>query len=363
LENETKRNLEVLWLMNNLHPDHWTISDFRKSNKDLIKAITIDFRRFLKDSGYIKGQSVSTDGTKIKAYASRETLSLKLIEKKLAQAEKEIERYFAQLNDQDAIENEQSEMLSTSDELKHQIADLQDQVASLQSQKKLLETLGCESLAPADPDAKVMKTKDGFLPSYNVQATVDNASHLLTSCEVTDNPNDFHSLQENAHTLKEQLDIVPETYLADGGYANEEQIQSLEEQGIECIVAFPDEPESKKVQRDNGIVFTYDQKADCFHCSQGKTLLLAGRNCKKKNHFFNRYQCKECKECPVKQYCTTSETGRTVYRRINGEWLENYRKKLKTKAFREKFKKRKCVAEHPFGTMKRILLLIFSLNH
>jgi transposase len=352
LENETKRNLEVIWLMSNLQPDHWTISDFRKENKELLKEITISFRKFLKDSDYIKGKSVSTDGTKIKAYASRQTLSLKMIEKKLAQAEKEIERYFSKLNENDALENEQEEMLATSDELKQQIADLQKQVATLQSQKALLEGLDRQSLAPADPGARVMKTKDGFLPAYNIQTTVDNDSHFITSCETTDYQNDFHSLEENVHTLKEQLDIVPKICLADGGYANEEQIQSLEKQGIECIVPFADEPESKKIQQDNGVTFTYDEKADCFHCSQGKTLSLVERNCKKKKHFFNKYQCKKCNECPVKQYCTTSKTGRTMYRRLNGEWLNNYKEKSKTKEFKQKFKKRKCVVEHPFGTMK-----------
>ncbi|MDR1864158.1 MAG: transposase [Bacteroidales bacterium] len=36
LENETKRNLEAIRLMNSLRPDHWTISDFRKNNKNQI---------------------------------------------------------------------------------------------------------------------------------------------------------------------------------------------------------------------------------------------------------------------------------------------------------------------------------------
>jgi hypothetical protein len=295
---------------------------------------------------------VSTDGSKIKAYASRDTLSLKLIDKKLAQAEKEIDRYFSQLNEQDAIENEQAEMLATSHELQHQISDLQVKIKELQLQKELLESLGLESFVPADPDARVMKTKDGFLPAYNIQATVDNDSHFITSCEVTDSPNDFHALEANAHTLKDQLDLVPETYLADNGYANEEQIQSLEKQGIDCIVSFSDEPESKKVQRDNGVAFSYDEKADCFTCSQGKTLSLVGKNCKKKNHFYNKYQCRACSACPIKQYCTTSNTGRIIYRRLNGEWLKAYREKSKTKEFKAKFSKRKCVVEHPFGTMK-----------
>ena len=355
LEKETKRNLEVIWLMNNLRPDHWTISDFRKENKELIKQITIDFRKFLKDSGYINGKSVSTDGSKIKAYASRETISLKLIEKKQARIEKEIERYLNQLNENDAAENEQEEMLATSDELKREISYLKKQVEELGSQKELLEALGRESLAPSDPEAKVMKTKDGFLPAYNVQSTVDNASHFITSCEVTDYPNDFHSLEENASKLKEQLDIVPDIYIADGGYSNEEQIKTLESQGIECIVSFPSEPESKKVQRDNGIRFTYDEKLNCFHCSQGKALVLIEENCPKGNHLYNIYQCKECSGCAVKQHCTTSKTGRTISRRVDGEWINEYKEKSKTKEFKEKFKTRKCVVEHPFGTMKYLM--------
>jgi len=352
LENETKRNLELIWLIQNLHPDHWTISDFRKENKKQIKEITIGFRKFLKDSGYIKGKSVGTDGTKIKAYASRKYLSFKLIEKKLEQVEKEIERYFTQLKENDAIENEQSEMLETSNELQHQIADLQRQVEELQSQRNLLTTLDCEALVLADPAAKVMKTKDGFLPAYNVQTTVDNDSHFIMSCEATDYPTDFHLLEENVNTLKEQLDIKPEICLADGGYANEEQIQSLEKQGVECIVYFQDEPESKKVQRDNGINFIYNEKTDSFNCSQGKTLLLVLKNCKRKNHFYNKYQCKECGQCPLKQHCTVSKTGRIIYRRLNGNWLNNYKVKSKTKEFKDKFRIRKCVVEHPFGTMK-----------
>ena len=48
LEAETYRNMEVIWLLGNLRPDHKTISDFRKDNKEAIRTVTLDFRRFLK---------------------------------------------------------------------------------------------------------------------------------------------------------------------------------------------------------------------------------------------------------------------------------------------------------------------------
>jgi transposase len=352
LERETRRNLEVIWLMQGQRPKYWTISNFRKDNKALIKKITIDFRRFLKDSDYIKGESLSTDGTKIKANASRSILSIKLIDKKVSRIEEDIERYLSQLSKNDAMEEQHAEMLAANDALKSQITRLEKQLQELESQKQLLEMTDRETLAPADYDARIMKTKDGFLPAYNVQGTVCNDSHLIVSCIATTNPNDYHSLEENITTSVKEVGIVPKTILADSGYANEEQIQSLEQQKIDCFVPFPDEPESKKIQRQKGITFVYDEQANCFHCSQGKQLVSVQKNLKRKNRICNKYQCKECHNCPVREHCTTSKTGRIIYRRVDGEWLVNYKQRTRTKEFKEKYKERKNTIEHLFGTMR-----------
>jgi transposase len=355
LETETLRNMEVMWLLNNLHPDHWTISNFRKDNKEAIKWVTLEFRRFLRDSGYLSAKSISTDGTKVKAYASRDTLSIKLIDKKLANLENQIERYLEQLSRNDTGENDDSEPLLSNEALQKAIIALQGDTEELKSLKQLIESLSRTSIAPADLEARVMKTKDGFLPAYNVQTTVDNTNHFITSCEVTDNPNDFHLLQSNIHTLQEQLGVLPEEVLADAGYANEEQIQQLEEQGIDCIVAFPGESKKTKEQRDNGIIFTYDQQVDCYTCPQGHQLRLVTKHCKKKSHYYNHYQTKDCDGCPQRAQCTQSKYGRTVFRRQDGQWIENYRQRQHTTPFKERFKQRKNVVEHPFGTIKYLM--------
>ncbi|NOX64474.1 MAG: transposase, partial [Chlorobi bacterium] len=72
LESESKRNIELMWLLGNLRPDHWVISNYRKENGKSIKHVTKEFRKFLKSSGYIEGKTVAIDGTKIKAYASKD---------------------------------------------------------------------------------------------------------------------------------------------------------------------------------------------------------------------------------------------------------------------------------------------------
>jgi hypothetical protein len=139
----------------------------------------------------------------------------------------------------------QKAQLEPSDKLKLQLAGLQAQMATWQSQKALLESLGRESLALSEPEAKIVKTKDGFLPAYNVQTTVDNDSHFITTCEVTDYANDYHCLKENVETLTEQLGIAPRIVLADAGYANEEDIQALEKK-LRVTSPFRTSPNSKR---------------------------------------------------------------------------------------------------------------------
>jgi len=95
----------------------------------------------------------------------------------------------------------------------------------------------------------------------------------------------------------------------------------------------------KKIERENGITFTYDEKTDTFQCPQGKKLLLIAKNRKFGKHFYNKYRCKECDQCPVKQKCTASKKGRMVLRRLDGEWLGAHKEKSKTKEFKEKLKK------------------------
>lgn len=82
LETETYRNLELLWLMEGLQPDHWTICEFRRNNKQLIKDLLKSFRRFLIDEGLASGEKLVFDGSKMKAYASRDMLNSEGIRKK-----------------------------------------------------------------------------------------------------------------------------------------------------------------------------------------------------------------------------------------------------------------------------------------
>ena len=90
LERESYRNIELIWLLGELHPDHWTICSYRRENKEQIRFASLEFKKFLKSEGYIDGKTVAIDGSKFKAYTSREMLTVKSIERRLTKINEKV---------------------------------------------------------------------------------------------------------------------------------------------------------------------------------------------------------------------------------------------------------------------------------
>jgi hypothetical protein len=105
LVRETLRNIELLWLMEGIQPDHWTICEFRSDNAQLVKDVLKTFRRFLLDEEYASGKKLVFDGSKIKAYASRDMLNSDDIRHKLENLDKSIADYLSRLGDNDSSED------------------------------------------------------------------------------------------------------------------------------------------------------------------------------------------------------------------------------------------------------------------
>ena len=94
LEIETKRNLEVMWLINTITPDHGTISAFVKDNKNAFENIFRKISLLLKGWGLIDGKLIAIDGTKIKASNSKNKyLNLSTLDKKIEYIDSKINQY------------------------------------------------------------------------------------------------------------------------------------------------------------------------------------------------------------------------------------------------------------------------------
>lgn len=362
LESETYRNIELMFLLEGLKPDHKTISDFRKDNPKAIKMFTLGFRKFLIGEKYATGKLMATDGTKLKANTSRNSMTLEKVNNKLIYCESDLSKYLEQLENNDIVDELEenianlSEKAQVDDSLLKKIVALEKEVARLEQIKKELETRDLKSIYPSDPDAKTMKDKSGFMPGYNVQSTVDAKHHMIVQMDVTDKQNDIDCLENNVNAVKEQVGLTPETLLADTGYGNEDQLKELiENQKMIVVVPIQERGNQKKLKEKEGISFKYNEEEDCFYCSEGKKLKKTHNCVKYEGKSYKKYQGKECEGCSKKSKCTRSKIGRVISKRIDDEFITNYKAFLESKENKDLSKKRKTLVEHHHGTIKNWL--------
>ena len=106
-ERESHRNIEVLWLIVELKPDHKTIANFRKDNKKAIKAAFRRFSMICGELGLISKEVVAFDGSKFRACNGRTQYHSKgKLAKKLAHYGEAVEKYMNLLEQCDKEEDE-----------------------------------------------------------------------------------------------------------------------------------------------------------------------------------------------------------------------------------------------------------------
>ena len=119
LEVEAKRNLELMWLVNAITPDHGTIAGFVQKNKTAFRKVLRDLTLILKGWGLIDGKLVAIDGTKIRVQNSRHNcITQSGLEKKIAYAEEQIEKYLTAIERSNGTDVSIKEKLEAYRELK-----------------------------------------------------------------------------------------------------------------------------------------------------------------------------------------------------------------------------------------------------
>lgn len=369
LENECKRNIELKWLLGNLQPAYWVISQFRTHHKDMIEKVWKQFRKFLRSHEYIDLKTVAIDGTKLKANAKKEMLTIDGLKRMIASTDKQLEEYLEQLKLNDKSDDilEEYETIADSDNLqKHlieKIAQLEEKIEKLTNYKAKMELAGLDRLSPTDEEAKLMRSRYGLIPAFNGQFAVDSKHKLIADFLLTDDEADTHQAKPMIESINEAYDELPDEALTDKGYYFPDDIESMEKLGVDMYVSVPSEPKDE-----SGISFKYDAEKQIYVCSEGKELHLVQKNVKKRSSIVDKYQGTGCDGCLLREKCTKAkaENGRTIYRHINQEYRDKYKEKMKTRKSKLKMYLRKCLVEHPFGTIKnwtgKIQLLLRGLE-
>jgi len=154
LEKECKRNLELIWLTQDLKPSYHTIADFRKNNPKALKQVFKEFLLLCKNINLIGAGLKAVDGAFLRANASKNQLLMKnTIKKDLLKIEQEIENYLQSLEYADK-ETQSSNIIK---KLPKDLRKLKYKQEELSSNLKLLEDMDKTQYNKTDPDASLMR--------------------------------------------------------------------------------------------------------------------------------------------------------------------------------------------------------------
>lgn len=341
LEKETHRNIEVMWLMRKLKPDHKTISDFRSNNCQALKEVFKEFGILCDRLGLFNEKIVAIDGSKFKANNSIDNcISQNILKKRIKRLEEEIEQYLEETENNDKLEQSASLKRKHTQKLKYYNKKMEE----YQKEYQHLKENGLTQITTTDPESRLI----GDQVSYNIQTAVSEKHKLIVDFDVTNDINDLQQLSHIAIMAKETLNVDCLQVIADKGYYSNIEI-------VECLKnnITPYVYKQKPSHKNQGYLkenFAYNPIKNIYTCPEGKELSFM-RRIKYPNGSTNyQYQGRECKKCPVKDKCTKSKRGRIIERYEKEAIVqENF---LYTQKNKEMFKKRKGTAEGPFGVIK-----------
>lgn len=277
LEAESKRNVEVMWLLEKLTPDDKAICNFRKDNAKQLKLVFREFSLMCNRLGLYGRELIAVDGTKNRANSSRKNIHTKKgTVKKLAEIEKKISKYMNELecNDEAEKADEKVDNVRVAEILEH----LKRKKEALSEWLKKIDENDGKEISTFDPDAHLMHTNgDGrnLDACYNVQAVVDSKHKLIVDFEVTTRPDDKNALPKMTEKAKEIMGVSEITAVADTGYYDGEDIEKCEQNGIATYVAKAGDYAHAPDRSYDKSKFTHDFESDCYICPNGQRLSFA----------------------------------------------------------------------------------------
>lgn len=274
IESSTYDSVAFRFIAGNHHPDHDTISGFRKRFLGQIKGWFKEILLIGKELGLVKLGNIYIDGTKVQANASRhKAMSYEYIRKLEKQLEEEIEKLLDMAASKD--ESEKGLDLDIPEELKLR----KDRLSKIQEAKRVVEQRaseryqkekeeydakmekrkkkkektgknpgGKEPKAPSDepndkdqynftdPQSRIMKTSRGFDQCYNGQAAV-NDDMIIVGAYSNSRVNDKQEFIPAIESVPEGLSGEISTAVADTGYFSEKNIADCQQMKIEPIIS------------------------------------------------------------------------------------------------------------------------------
>ena len=349
LEKECIRNLEVIWLLKGLVPDHNTIANFRKNNPKAIEKVFRSTVSMANHFNLIGGTLVAGDSTKLRAQNSKKNnFNPSKIERHIAYIDNKLQEYqnqLAQADGDSVIQKEIQEKV-----IKHQ-----NQKQKYQDYQKEIEETNITQISTSDPDSRQMITRNNITEvAYNVQTVVDEKHNIPIDFKVT-NLNDSKAMGGMLRRTKTILGHTDFKALYDKGYHTGSEFDYADRLGIEVLVAVPEVAAHAPNPDFDVEHFVYDKQNDCFTCPANEVLITNGNWYNKANGKsitkMKHYKTTACLSCALMEQCTKNKKGRLIERSQHADLI--HQNKVRVEQNKELYRKRQAIVEHPYGIIKR----------
>ncbi|MCD6227186.1 IS1182 family transposase [Candidatus Micrarchaeota archaeon] len=356
LSRACKENIAFMYLSEKVQPDFRTICRFRKNNMKFIKHVFKETIKLAQSHNLVDLNTISIDGTIIKASASRKKSVKKETLDKLDEIiEKMIEEDIAQDEQDKLIYGDKEDGLTGMD--KRDIKKLVRNYWKNKSKKKVKEKVSqakqelskntkLKRASLTDSDCRNMKNKKHYSePSYNAQISTDSKNQIIIANDICQDSHDAHQLIPQIKNIKENIgEINKDTKVsADCGYSSGDNFHYLETEGLDGYIpnrAQAQELEGKKtsLKRDD---YEYDWKNDVI-IIEGKKYYYRYSYVRKGNNIKNLvYKTKDLK----------------LKKTVPKYFRERLRMKAKmnTEEGKKVYRSRKTIVEPVFGNIKQNL--------
>jgi transposase len=278
IERATYDSLAFRYIACNRHPDHDTLAHFRKRFGGEFEAAFVQVLQVARENQLSRFGTVSLDGTKIHANASRHSaLSYGHAEKIEAQLQAEVQELMqlAEAADQSSLPD--------GVQLPEEIKRREDRLAAIAAAKAKIEARAAErcereqaeyqarlaaraqqeaergkkpggqgpkppqagpraddQVNLTDAESRIMPASGGgFEQSFNAQAVVDTESMLILATHVSQATNDKEQVEPMLKKVQANPEGLnqPETWLADSGYYSEQNVTACVAAKIEPLIA------------------------------------------------------------------------------------------------------------------------------
>jgi len=243
-----RENFVFMYLAEKVQPNFRTIARFRKNNASFVKETFKETVNLVAVHDLVDLNLICTDGSKIKANASKKSF---LKKEQLNQLDSIIDKMIKEDIEQDEIDREvcdEKEENITDLEMKN-LKEIVKNYRNVKDKERLKEK--CEiakeefdkdsqikRASLSDPGCRMMKNKKGFFElDYNVQFSVDSKSQIIVANDICQDNVDTYQLQPQIKMVKENIGLKKDTtFAADCAYNTGENLRFLEGNQINGLI-------------------------------------------------------------------------------------------------------------------------------